>query len=78
MPNTPQWRRFGWQHIEFEAPADWYLSKISTDRATGELELTDKNQLPRLQLKWHDARNSKSVNPAGTLTELLKGVQRSA
>ncbi|MBI5831202.1 MAG: hypothetical protein HZB16_02705 [Armatimonadetes bacterium] len=74
---SSEWRRFGWQQMTFMAPADWYLTKISTERASGELWLSDAD-LPRLQVKWNDAAREKKVNPKGTLTAYLASIERAA
>ncbi len=58
-------------------PADWYLSKVSRDRASGELWLTDA-ELPRLQVKWLDATRQKSVDTKTTLERYLEGLQQAA
>ena len=75
---SSEWRRFGWQQMTFLAPADWYLTKISTERASGELWLADANQVTRLQIKWNDASSEKKVNPKATLTAYLASVERAA
>jgi hypothetical protein len=74
---TTQWRRFGWQQLELLAPAAWHLSKVSSERANGELWLAD-DALPRVQIKWLDATREKSVNPAETLAAYLKGIEKAA
>lgn len=71
------WRRFGWQQMELVAPADWYLSKVSTERAAGELWLTCDNR-PRLQVTWRDATKEKRVNTDATLDAYLGGLERAA
>lgn len=71
------WRRFGWQQMELVAPAEWYLSKVSTERAAGELWLTGDG-LPRLQIKWLDASKEKKVNTDATLEAYLAGLEKAA
>lgn len=72
-----QWRRVGWQQMEMIVPADWYLSKIGAERSAGDLWLADA-EMPRLQLKWLDAKNQKSVDPEATLDRYLKELERQA
>ncbi len=72
---TTEWRRIGWQQMQAVVPANWYLSKISTDRASGELWLADE-VLPRLQIKWLDASRQKAVNPTETLDRYLQQLEK--
>lgn len=46
-----EWTRFGWQGIEFDAPADWNLGRIEGDRTSGYLRLDDE-EIVRLEAKW--------------------------
>lgn len=71
------WRRFGWQQMTFVAPVDWYLDKVSIDRAEGELYLSD-GALPRLQIKWLDAAKQKSVDPKATLDRWIAQLEKQA
>ncbi|HAZ64005.1 MAG TPA: hypothetical protein DCZ72_10410 [Armatimonadetes bacterium] len=74
---TDMWRKFGWQRLTFLAPAAWYLTKISIERGSGELWLSDP-QMPRLQVKWTDVTREKKVNPKATLTSYLTQIERAA
>lgn len=71
------WRQTGWQRIRFLAPSDWFYSKIGLDPASGDLWLADA-ALPRLQIKWTDVAKQKQVDPAGTLDQFLKQMERQA
>ncbi|MCC7493003.1 MAG: hypothetical protein IT204_11665 [Fimbriimonadaceae bacterium] len=72
-----EWRRVGWQQMQAVVPAEWFLSKIGTDRTAGELWLADE-AMPRLQVKWLDTAKQKSIDPSVTLENYLRQLEKQA
>jgi hypothetical protein len=62
MPQVKRWRRFGWQGVSLDTPADWDLRQFHGTRKKGYVRLSDPS-LGRAEMRWErpgrDARFEK-------------------
>lgn len=71
-PST--WQLRGWQGIVVTVPPEWDVAAISGDRQQGYLRLDDVDNMPRLEVKWQEARGF--VDVPGVVDKYLSDLQR--
>ncbi len=72
--NVDEWETRGWQGIRLEVPEEWDIAAISGDRNQGYMRLDDRENMPRVEVKWQQA--SGFVDIKGVVDQYLKDLNK--
>lgn len=72
------WEKFGWQGLEFRAPADWNLGRVDGTYEKGYVRLDDTH-IVRVEVEWRKLRGREMSVPINELVDrYLAGLKKKA